>query len=71
MFRADANKAVQFCDGMTRRDFLHAGALSTLGLGLPGFAALQAQGAVTKGTDVNCIMLFPRRRTRHTLIRGI
>ncbi len=58
MFRADAKTPVHFCDGLSRRDFLHAGSLATLGLGLPGFAALQARGAVAKDKDVNCIMLF-------------
>ena len=41
MFRVDARKPVHFCDGLTRRDFLHAGSLSALGLGLP---AMQAAG---------------------------
>jgi len=58
MFRLDAQKPVHLCDGLTRRDFLHAGSLSMLGLTLPGFAELQAQGAVRKDKDVNCIMLF-------------
>jgi hypothetical protein len=58
MFRLDAEKPVHFCDGMSRRDFLHAGALSLLGLTLPQFAALQAQGQVRKEKDINCIMLF-------------
>ena len=34
-------KPVHFCDGLTRRDFLHAGSLTALGLGLP---AMQAPG---------------------------
>ena len=58
MFRVDARKPARFCDGLTRRDFLHAGALAPLGLGLPGFQALKANGAVEPGKDVNCIMLF-------------
>lgn len=57
MLRLDASRAVSFCDGLTRRDFLHAGSLATLGLTLPGFLAQEAQGAV-KDNDVNCIMLF-------------
>lgn len=57
MFRLDADRAVSFCDGLTRRDFLHAGSISTLGLTLPGWMAQQAAGAV-KDRDVNCIMLF-------------
>ena len=57
MFRLDADKAVAFCDGMRRRDFLHAGSLSLLGLGMPEFLQMQAQGAATD-TDVNVIMLM-------------
>ena len=34
MIKLDAHKAVHFCDGLTRRDFLHAGALGIGGLGL-------------------------------------
>src|SRR5438270_13930666 len=57
MLRLDAPRPVSFCDGFTRRDFLHAGALSTLGLTLPGFLAAKEAGAA-RGPDVNCIMLF-------------
>ncbi|MDZ4857965.1 MAG: DUF1501 domain-containing protein [Candidatus Hydrogenedentes bacterium] len=58
MYRIDAEKAVHFCDGLSRRDFLHAGALATMGLTLPGFMGLQAAGAVDPKKDVNCIFLF-------------
>jgi hypothetical protein len=58
MFRLDAEKAVEFCDGLRRRDFLHIGALSMLGLTLPNFMAAKAQGMVKNQTDKNCIMLF-------------
>src|SRR2546425_10111596 len=59
MFRLDADKSVQFCDGLRRRDFLHAGSLSFLGLGLTQFFELKAQGAVDpEKKDANCIMLF-------------
>ena len=57
MLRLDAPRSVSFCDGYSRRDFLHAGALATLGLTLPRFQAATAAGAV-KDSDVNCIMLF-------------
>src|SRR6059058_3080196 len=57
MLRLDADRSVSFCDGLTRRDFLHAGSLASLGLTLPGFMAQKAAGAV-KDRDVNCIMLF-------------
>ncbi len=57
MLRLDAERPVSFCDGLTRRDFLHAGSLSALGLTLPGFLAQKAAGAV-KDSDVNCILIF-------------
>jgi len=59
MFRLDADRPVEFCDGLRRRDFLHAGCLSFLGLGLPQAFNLQAQGAVDSDKkDVNCIHLM-------------
>src|SRR5213594_295609 len=58
MIRLDADKAVHFCDGLTRRDFLHAGSLAYLGLGLTDLLGLKAMGAVNKQKDINCIMLF-------------
>lgn len=57
MLRLDAQRPATFCDGLTRRDFLHAGAISTLGLTLSDWMALKAQGQ-TPDRDVNCIMLF-------------
>src|SRR5947209_3013985 len=57
MLRLDADRPVSFCDGLTRRDFLHAGSLATLGLTLPQLMAQKAAGAV-KDKDINCIMLF-------------
>jgi uncharacterized protein (DUF1501 family) len=57
MLRLDADRAVSFCDGLTRRDFLHAGSISLLGLTLPGILAAKAAGAA-RDHDVNCIMLF-------------
>jgi len=58
MFQIDAEKKVHFCDGMTRRDFLHAGSLGMLGLTLPGFFHAQAHGMVKPARDKNCIFLF-------------
>ncbi len=59
MFRLDADRPVEFCDGLRRRDFLHAGCLSFLGLGLPQVFGLQAQGAIdTSKKDANCIHLM-------------
>jgi hypothetical protein len=58
MLRLDADRAVEFCDGLRRRDFLHAGSLSALGLSLNSLFGLKAQGAVDGKKDVNCIMLM-------------
>src|SRR5437867_7821015 len=58
MFRLDADKPVEFCDGWRRRDFLHAGSLSMLGLGLTKLFDLKALGAVDNTKDINCIMLM-------------
>lgn len=56
MIRLDADRPATFCDGLSRRDFLHAGAIVPLGLTLPELNRAKASGA--KDTDVNCIMLF-------------
>ena len=53
MFRFDAEKSVHFCDGMRRRDFLHAGSLALLGLGLKDLEILKAAGRVDPARDVN------------------
>ncbi|MEO8660181.1 MAG: DUF1501 domain-containing protein [Bryobacteraceae bacterium] len=58
MLRLDARKSAEFCDGSRRRDFLHAGALSSLGFGLTQLFDAKALGAVDGKKDVNCIMLF-------------
>ncbi len=58
MIRLDAEKKVSFCDGLKRRDFLHAGALSALGLTLTDFFQLQAQGAINTVQEKNCIFLM-------------
>ncbi|MFM8272579.1 MAG: DUF1501 domain-containing protein, partial [Gemmata sp.] len=56
MIRLDADRPATFCDGLSRRDFLHAGTIAPLGLTLAGLHRARAEGA--KDTDVNCIMLF-------------
>lgn len=56
MIRLDAPRPVTFCDGLSRRDFLHAGSIAPLGLTLTQLNRAKAEGA--KDTDVNCIMLF-------------
>ena len=58
MIRIDAQRPAHFCDGFTRRDFLHAGSLAMLGLSLPQWFALKAHGAVPADRDMNCILLF-------------
>ena len=58
MFRLDADKRVHFCDGVTRRDFVHAGSLAFLGLSMPQFFRLKAMGAVKPDKDVSCIQLM-------------
>ena len=58
MFRLDSPRSVPFCDGLSRRDFLHAGSLAFLGLTLSDLISLQARGAVNPEKDVNCIFLF-------------
>ena len=44
-------------DGLTRRDFLQAGSLACLGLGLPGLRAWRPGGG-PRCRDVSCILLF-------------
>src|SRR3974390_263373 len=60
MLNFHSKKPVQFCDGLTRRDFLRVGALSAgaVGLDLAGLTRLQKAGAAGKSSDINCIVLF-------------
>src|SRR5579859_4209126 len=59
MLRLDADRPVEFCDGLRRRDFLHAGSLTALGLGLTQFFGLKAQDRVDNNkSSKNCIMLM-------------
>src|SRR5215213_2437869 len=59
MIRFTGRGSTQTCDGVTRRDFLHAGALGAIGLTLPQLFALKARGAVKQGADErSCIMIF-------------
>ena len=59
MIRLDADKPAEFCDGLRRRDFLHAGSLAGLGLGLTEIFGLRALGAApAEKKDKNCIFLF-------------
>jgi len=58
MLQFQSKKGVEFCDGLTRRDFLRVGSLSAgaVGLSLADFSQLQAGLADKK--DLNCILLF-------------
>ncbi len=58
MFRLDADRPVEFCDRLRRRDFLHAGSLAALGLSLTDWFALRAQAATPPSNDTNCILLM-------------
>jgi hypothetical protein len=58
MLRIDARRPVHFCDGTTRRDFIHAGSLGMLGLSLPALQAMEARGDIDRTQDMNCILLF-------------
>lgn len=55
LLRIDANRPATFCDGLKRRDFLHVGSLSALGLTLS--PQMSAVAAPADG-DHNCIFLF-------------
>lgn len=52
-----SKRGVEFCDGMTRRDFFKAGAIAagSVGLTLADLSRLQAAAG---GKDINCILLF-------------
>ncbi|MCC6586461.1 MAG: DUF1501 domain-containing protein [Bryobacterales bacterium] len=59
MIRLDADRAVEFCDGLRRRDFLHAGTIPLLGVGLQQMLGFKAAGAVDRSKgDMNCIFLM-------------
>lgn len=57
MLSFHGNKGVEFCDGLTRRDFLKVGALSAGAVGM-NLADLARAEAVTGKKDINCIVLF-------------
>jgi hypothetical protein len=58
-FLAPKPRALLCGGGPTRRDFLHAGALSAIGLSLPQYARAAAEGHVRPGHENrSCIMLF-------------
>ena len=50
--------AYRFCDGVTRRDFLRAGALGTAGLSLAQFLRLAAAGEVRRPRATSAVFVF-------------
>ena len=59
MLNFHSKKPVQFCDGVTRRDFLRVGSLTAgaVGLTLADTFNLQASNK-SPSNDINCILLF-------------
>ncbi len=59
MLRLIGNGTAHTCDGLSRRDFLQAGALGAIGLSLPQYLAAKERGAVKPEHDNRaCIMIF-------------
>ena len=59
MLELTGSGSTRTCDGVSRRDFLQAGALGAIGLSLPDLLAAQAQGAVKpEHDDRSVIMIF-------------
>src|SRR3954465_13262358 len=58
MLRLTGRGAAHTCDGISRRDFLEAGALSAIGLSLPQLAAAEAQGLVDKEHDNRSVIMI-------------
>lgn len=56
------DRGYRFCDGMTRREWLHVGSLGTLGLSLPSLLATCSAASQTPrhttGKAKSCIVLF-------------
>src|SRR5262245_32158854 len=57
MLHLEGKKGVQTCDGLTRRDFLRAGALGAGAVGLT-LADLAGQNAADPGNGRSCILLL-------------
>ena len=60
MFRLDSDKRVHFCDGVSRRDFLHAGSLGFLGLTMPHFWVTRPAGSAGIGTATKTLSATAR-----------
>src|SRR5579872_3955726 len=58
MLQLSGRGSTHTCDGLTRRDFLTAGALGAIGLSLADYTALQAAGAVSKDNDERSVIMI-------------
>ncbi|MBI4584552.1 MAG: DUF1501 domain-containing protein [Planctomycetes bacterium] len=58
MLQITGEGSVRTCDGVTRRDFLQAGALGAIGFSLPQLAALEALGEVRKDHEDRSVILI-------------
>ena len=58
MFQVAGKGSTHTCAGVTRRDFIHAGALSALGLSLPHYVAARNQGHITPGHDGRSVIMI-------------
>ncbi len=56
MLQFESDKGVEFCDGLTRRDFLRAGVVSAGAVSLSLAELAQARSGAAR--DMNCIVLF-------------
>jgi hypothetical protein len=58
MLQLTGNGTAHTCDGLTRRDFLQAGALGAIGLTLADLVAAEAQGDVVPGSDDRSVIMI-------------
>ncbi|MDZ4783682.1 MAG: DUF1501 domain-containing protein [Planctomycetia bacterium] len=58
MLQLTGRGRAQTCDGVTRRDFLQAGALSAIGMSLPMLMDLKARGAVQQDHDERSVIMI-------------
>jgi len=58
MLQLTGRGSAHTCDGVTRRDFLQAGALSAIGMSLPMLMQLKAQGAVQPDHDERSVIMI-------------
>src|SRR5262245_49539693 len=58
MLTFNGSKDVEFCDGLSRRDFMKVGGLGVLGLTMTDLLAAEQARAAAAQSDMNCIILF-------------